>query len=61
MGDEKVYVVVGEWRGLVDEVEVYRKEERAEAHKQGLIGRYGKNKVEIGDCTVQVHECVIIE
>lgn len=50
---ENVYVVVGEWRGIVDKVEVYRSEKRAQECRGKIVKDYSR--------TVHVFECAIIE
>lgn len=50
----KVYIVVGEWHGVVNDVEVYQVEERAEERKRKLIKEYGEGEIETATSTVQV-------
>ena len=56
MASNKIYVVVGEWRGIVDEVKVFKDKKRAEVHRDKLTKEYGKEKVKIGEATVQIFD-----
>ena len=54
-----IYVVVVEWNGLVEEVEAFIDKLVAEKRKQELTDKYGRDYIENGDGTIQVHDLEI--